>query len=183
MESLEEIYQVFYENSFEREKTVNSDTFNGIFSNGYEMYFVKYLEELTTAEEIWEYENEIFDYQNKIVLNSTDLAYNLNFVIISNKINLKTRRILEQDKYTSKKIIIHIENLSEDIELLPFNVKKFEKSKINTDLDTLLSVKLKKVGNAEVIINILNNNEIVEEDINNLLAFMSGGETCERKGI
>jgi hypothetical protein len=174
MEKLEPIYQVFYQNSFEKDKVLSSDTFNAIFSNKYEMYFLKYIEKLQNAEEVWEYENEIYDYQNEIVLNSKDLAYNLNFVIVSKEIDLKTRRILEQDKFTSKKVIILLDNVEEDIQLLSFMKRKFLPSIINEDLDKLLLEKLRKIDEAEYIVNLLSNSEIVERDIDNLLALMRG---------
>lgn len=174
MEKLESIYQIFYENSFEKVKVLSSDTFNAIFSNEYEMYFLMYIDKLQNAEEIWEYENEIYDYQNEIVMNSKDLAYNLNFVIVSNEIDLKTRRILEQDKYTSKKVIILLDNIEEDIQLLPFMKKNFTPSDINEDLDKLLLEKMQKVEKAEYIINLLGNSKILESDIDNLLDMLKG---------
>ena len=174
MEKLEPIYQVFYENSFVNVKVLNSDTFNAIFSNKYEMYFLKYLENLQYAEEVWEYENEIYDFQNEIVMNSKDLAYNLNFVIISRDIDLKARRTLEQDKYTSKKVIILLDSILEDIQLLPFMKKSFTPSDINEDLDKLLLEKMKKIEKAESIINLLSNSKIVERDVDSLLAILKG---------
>ncbi|PGL47814.1 hypothetical protein CN922_21875 [Bacillus cereus] len=174
MEKLEEIYQVFYEHFFEKSEVLSSNTFNAIFTNGYEIYFIKYIEELKSAEEIWGYENEIFDYQNEIAMNSTDLAYNLNFVIVSKYLDLKTRRILEQDKYTSKKIIINIDSCKEDMELFPFNKKKFTQSNSNDDLDNLVLEKLKKIVEAEPIIMLLNKEKIVEKDINNILNLVRG---------
>lgn len=174
MEELETICQVFYDNYFEKVNILSSDTFNAIFSNNFEMYFLKYLEKPQNPEEIWEYENEIYDFQNEISMNSKNLAYNLNFVIVSKEIDTKTRRILEQDKYTSKKIIILLNNISEDIQLLPFIKKQFIPSDINEDLDKLILEKMKNIEKAEEIIYLLNNSNIIEEDIDNILALLKG---------
>lgn len=174
MEALERVYKEFHRNLFEEEKLLTTDTFDAIFRNEYEIYFIKYLEKLYEVEEVWEYENEIFDYQNQIITNNDNLAYNLNFVIVSNNIDLRARRVLEQDKYTSKKIILHVDNLMEDLELLPFNKKQFNQSNLNEDLDNVLLSKLKRMDNADELINILNKDEIFDKDISNILGLLRG---------
>ncbi|MFT9849267.1 hypothetical protein [Aneurinibacillus sp. REN35] len=146
-----------------------SEIFNFIFKNQYEVYFIKYINELKNPEEIWEYENEIYDYQSNNISNNNDFIYNLNFVVFANKINESTRRILEQDKYTSKKIIIDVNNFDEDIELLPFKRRLFDKTDFDKSLDELIIAKCAKLKPAKYILDYLKTEEINEESIDKIL--------------
>ncbi|MDA4081888.1 hypothetical protein ACTFR4_17180 [Bacillus cereus group sp. MYBK181-1] len=161
----------FYNNSFENDLSLleQSETFNFIFTNNYEVYFVKYIEELNSHDVVWKIENEIYDFQKDILSKNSELAYNLNFVIVSDKINSRTRRILEQDKYTSKKIIISTSNLEKDIELLPFKKKTFIQSNIDENLGDLIRVNLHKMRVGEEIIEFLEKSSIEETDIDAIL--------------
>lgn len=172
MKILDDLYREFENNSFIKTNLLDTDTFDAIFSNEYEIYFIKCIDEVRNPEEIWDLENEIFDYQNIIIQNSNNLAYNLNFVIISNKVDSKTRRVLEQDKYTSKKVVIQVDSYVEDVELLPFKGRFFNQSNINMDLEELVVEKLKNIRGKSDIIRLLNKDEILEEDIEGLLALL-----------
>lgn len=149
---------------------IEEENFDLILKNQKEMYFIKHFSSLDDFDCIYELENLIAEYQNEIRTN--DIIYNFNYVLLVSKVDEFLRKKLEQDKHTSRKIIIDISNkdtFEKDLELLPFYKKHFRTGAIGGNAEELILGKCKNIIKAREIVSILSKDIFDEEDIENII--------------